>query len=91
MLSIASRPMLSKALKEKDTQIKALQDDLDRKDKALAEGYEEKATGDLGGSKEKMISATDRLSPHELINEVKANALSKICKERGIDERIDFR
>ena len=40
-----------------------------------------------------MISATDRLSTLELINEAKANgaSLSKACKEMGIDERTYFR
>ena len=40
-----------------------------------------------------MISATDRLSTLELINEAKANgaSLSKACKEMGIDEQTYFR
>lgn len=89
----ASSARLSQAAKDERKRIKALERDLQRKEKALAQaaalaGAEKKSRGDLGGQRGRMISAPDRQRAVELIDEATAGGARrfKACAELSITD-----
>ena len=88
----------SKIIKEKDRQIRAIQVDIDKKEKALAEAtasevLRKKSHGDLGGPRGRMISTADRRYALELIDEANTPGghLPTACRVLGITERTYHR
>lgn len=89
---------LNRELKDSEKELRKLEKELQRKEKALAEAAAllvllKKANAIWGGSRGRMISASDRENAVKLIEEAmdQGASRSKACERLGIPERTFYR